>query len=190
MLLAAVGVRVSCRGLMVVQIALSLVLLVSTGLFMRTLNNLRTWMPGSTVTAWCSSASTRRLPATPAIGSRHCRRACGRASKGCPGCARPRSRVRRCYRVFARTSGYRFQAIHLRPRRCRSSTPTGSRRTSSGRWSCRWSSGGTSRNRTTGWRRRWRSSIRRSCGCISTVRIPSGSPSSSLATPTASRSSE
>ena len=147
-------------------------------------------MPGSTVTAWCSSASTRRLPATPAIGSRRCRRACRRASKGCPGCARPRSRASA---LLSRVRQNK-RIIGSRPhtsvrRRCRSSTPTGSRRTSSGRWSCRSSSGADFTEQDNGTAPRVAVVNQAFVRSISTVRIPSGSPSSSLATPTASRSS-
>ncbi len=65
-----------------------------------------TWMPGSTATAWSSSASTRRLPATPAISSPTLQARLQERIERLPG--RARGHVlerRRCYRVFARTSG-------------------------------------------------------------------------------------
>jgi predicted permease len=91
------------RGVMIVQVALSVVLLVSTGLFVRTLNICSTSMQGSIDGAWCSFVSTPHLPATPPISSRPSRRAFSKGWRHCRACGPSRFPARRSCLEYART---------------------------------------------------------------------------------------
>ena len=137
---------------MVVQIALSLVLLVSTGLFVRTLGNLQN----------VDAGFNRRglvLFRIDATSAGYTREQFAGAANPHPGAARatawrPRRHIlqrRAAVAVAPEQEDLRARACR-RPARRRSSTPTASRPISSPRWSCRSSSAAASRMRDDGGR--------------------------------------